>query len=111
MTGNTLACAISTMFLASAFAQDADSPFPVTQVLPQVDVTGQALPEPGTTTTISGAELDRATNMKDVVRNQPRPPIYIGAGTTHRSMDGTRTALSSLKIRSSIATPAATRCS
>ena len=41
------------------------------QTMTPVEVTEQALAEPGTSTTVSGDALDRANNMKDVVRNQP----------------------------------------
>lgn len=78
-----LALAISSLFLASACAQER-----VTRVLPQVDVTEQA--EPGTATTISGDELDRANNMKDVVRNQPlvsAPGTAAGATRNRSSFD------------------------
>lgn len=93
----SLACAISTMFLASAFAQESDSP-PVTQILPQVDVTEQA--EPGTATTISGDELARANNMKDVVRNQPLVSAPgTAAGTTRNRSSFDRSGTTGYNIR------------
>ena len=58
------------MFMAPAFAQENSQP-PLHETLPPVEVTEQALAEPGTSTTVSGDELDRTNNMKDVVRNQP----------------------------------------
>ena len=95
----SLACAISTMFLASAFAQEnTDSLAPVTQVLPQVDVTEQA--EAGTSTTISGDELDRANNMKDVVRNQPLVSAPgTASGTTRNRSSFDRSGTTGYNIR------------
>jgi hemoglobin/transferrin/lactoferrin receptor protein len=85
----SLAGAISAMFLASAFAQENTSgSSPAPQILPQIDVTEQA--EPGTATIISGDELDRASNMKDVVRNQPlvsAPGNAAGATRNRSSFD------------------------
>jgi hemoglobin/transferrin/lactoferrin receptor protein len=87
------------MFLAPAFAQEnSDGPSPVAQVLPQVDVTDQA--EPGTTTTISGDELDRANNMKDVVRNQPLVSAPgTAAGTTRNRSSFDRSGTTGYNIR------------
>jgi hemoglobin/transferrin/lactoferrin receptor protein len=98
---SSLACAISTMFLASAFAQESsDSPSPVAQVLPQIDVTGQALPEAGTTATISGDALDRANNMKEVVRNQPLVSAPgTAAGTTRNRSSFDRSGTTGYNIR------------
>jgi hemoglobin/transferrin/lactoferrin receptor protein len=95
----SLACAISTIFLASALAQEnTGSPSPVTQVLPQVDVTEQA--EPGTATTISGDELNRANNMKDVVRNQPLVSAPgTAAGTTRNRSSFDRSGTTGYNIR------------
>ena len=77
------------MCLASASAQEhSGSLSSVTQILPQIDVTEQA--EPGTSTTISGDALDRANNMKDVVRNQPlvsAPGTAAGATRNRSSFD------------------------
>ena len=68
----SLACAISTLFLAPALAQEtSNGQPPFMQTMAPVAVTEQALAEPGTATTVSGDALDRANNMKDVVRNQP----------------------------------------
>ncbi|MRW91426.1 TonB-dependent hemoglobin/transferrin/lactoferrin family receptor [Duganella sp. FT80W] len=94
-----LACAISTLFLASAFAQEnSNTPSPAPQILPQVDVTEQA--EPGTSTTISGDELDRANNMKDVVRNQPLVSAPgTAAGTTRNRSSFDRSGTTGYNIR------------
>lgn len=40
-------------------------------MMPRVDIVGQAASEAGTTATVSGEELERANNLKDVVRNLP----------------------------------------
>lgn len=95
----SLACAISTLFLASAFAQESsNSPAPVVQILPQVDVSEQA--EPGTAATISGNELDRANNMKDVVRNQPLVSAPgTAAGTTRNRSSFDRSGTTGYNIR------------
>src|SRR5450830_1585630 len=67
-----LACAISALLMTSAFAsEDTDMPSGVETMMPRIDIVGQASSEAGTTTTISGEELERANNLKDVVRNQP----------------------------------------
>ncbi|MHA4871848.1 TonB-dependent hemoglobin/transferrin/lactoferrin family receptor [Duganella sp. PWIR1] len=94
-----LACAISTMFLASAFAQEtSNDASAVTPVLPQIDVTEQ--PEPGTSTTISGDALDRANNMKDVVRNQPLVSAPgTAAGTTRNRSSFDRSGTTGYNIR------------
>jgi hemoglobin/transferrin/lactoferrin receptor protein len=94
----TLACAIATLFLDPAFAEQNASPAPVTQILQQVDVTGQA--EPGTATTISGDELERANNMKDVVRNQPLVSAPgTAAGTTRNRSSFDRSGTTGYNIR------------
>ena len=63
-------------------------------------MSGQALPEPGTTTTISGAELDRANNMKDVVRNQPLVSAPgTAAGTTRNRSSFDRSGTTGYNIR------------
>ncbi|SDG43313.1 hemoglobin/transferrin/lactoferrin receptor protein [Duganella sp. OV458] len=98
MVRTTLACAISTMFLASAFAQESANSPPVTQILPQVDVTEQA--EPGTSATISGNELERANNMKDVIRNQPLVSAPgTAAGTTRNRSSFDRSGTTGYNIR------------
>ena len=67
-----LACAISALLATSAFAhEDAGMPAGAEKAMPRIDIVGQASNEAGTTATISGAELERANNLKDVVRNQP----------------------------------------
>lgn len=58
--------------MAPALAEeDADTPSGATNTMPRIDIVGQASSEAGTTTTVSGEELERANNLKDVVRNQP----------------------------------------
>lgn len=89
----TLACAISSMCLASAFAAD-----PAPQILPQIDVTEQA--EPGTATTVSGDDLARANSMKDVVRNQPLVSAPgTAAGTTRNRSSFDRSGTTGYNIR------------
>lgn len=85
------------MFLASAFAQE-NANGPITQILPQVDVTEQA--EPGTSTTISGDALDRANNMKDVIRSQPLVSAPgTSAGTTRNRSSFDRSGTTGYNIR------------
>lgn len=97
----SLACAISTMFLASAFAQEtSNNQPPFMQTLPPVQVNEQALAEPGTATTISGDALDRANNMKDVVRNQPLVSAPgTAAGTTRNRSSFDRSGTTGYNIR------------
>ncbi|MET0267670.1 MAG: TonB-dependent receptor, partial [Duganella sp.] len=98
-----LACAISALFLApaSALAQEsADAPAAssVTQLLSEINVTEQA--EAGTTTTISGDELNRANSMKDVVRNQPLVSAPgTAAGTTRNRSSFDRSGTTGYNIR------------
>ncbi|WP_137175134.1 TonB-dependent hemoglobin/transferrin/lactoferrin family receptor [Massilia sp. HP4] len=67
-----LACAISALLMTSAVAQEApDMSSGVAKMMPQIDIVGQASSEAGTTATVSGEDLERANNLKDVVRNQP----------------------------------------
>ena len=67
-----LACTISALLMTSAFAsEDTAMPSGVETMMPRIDIVGQASSEAGTTTTISGEELERANNLKDVVRHQP----------------------------------------
>lgn len=95
----SLACAISTALLSPAFAQDA-SQSPYMQTLPPVAVTEQALIEPGTTTTISGDELERANNMKDIIRNQPLVSAPgTAAGTTRNRSSFDRSGTTGYNIR------------
>ena len=95
----SLACAISTLFLAPAFAQENSQP-PFMQTMTPVEVTEQALAEPGTSTTVSGDELDRANNMKDVVRNQPLVSAPgTAAGTTRNRSSFDRSGTTGYNIR------------
>ena len=67
-----LACAISALLMTPAFAQeDVNMPSGVADTMPRIDIVGQASNDAGTTATVSGADLERANNLKDVVRNQP----------------------------------------
>jgi hemoglobin/transferrin/lactoferrin receptor protein len=87
----SLACAISALFAATAFAQENTDNIPlIAQILPLVEVVNQAWTEPGTNTTISGDELDRANDMKDVIRNQPlvsAPGTAAGTSRNRSSFD------------------------
>lgn len=61
-----------------------------TKVLPQVEVREDAEPErhiPGARTTISGAQLEQANNMADIVRYQPlvSAPGAVSGGSRNRS--------------------------
>lgn len=83
-----LACAISALLVSSAFAHEgADAPTGVPAMMPRVDIVGQAASEAGTTATVSGEELERANNLKDVVRNLPlvSAPGTVSGTTRNRS--------------------------
>ena len=75
---------------AAACAQTAE-PIELAQAtLPTVEVTAQAELTAGTQTTVSGGALEQATDMKDVVRNQPlvaAPGTVAGTSRNRSSFD------------------------
>ena len=75
---------------AAACAQTAE-PIELAQAtLPTVEVTAQAELTAGTQTTVSGEALEQATDMKDVVRNQPlvaAPGTVAGTSRNRSSFD------------------------